>query len=64
MNESVKICEWCREPVGARRLRVFTLPRELGERKLYFHARHLEEFKEANPTIMMKKEEDAHQRTL
>lgn len=56
-----KICEWCREPVGERRLRVFVLPKEMGEKKLYFHQKHLEEFKGANPNIMRKKEQDAYQ---
>lgn len=54
-------CEWCRTEVG-RRARVLALPLEYGDRKLYFHPACLEKFKDANPNIMKKKENDALQR--
>lgn len=55
-------CEWCGKPAGRRR-RVFSLPVEYGDRKLYFHPTCMEKFKEANPNLMKKKENDALQRT-
>lgn len=55
-------CEWCRTPVGgARRFpRVLLVPMDDGSsRKLYFHEKCLGQFKEANPRLMLRKEEEA-----
>lgn len=59
-----RFCEWCAGYVGQARkfCRVLVLPAEYGNRKLYFHEKCLEKFKEANPNIMRQKENEALQR--
>lgn len=59
---SPRTCEWCGATVGTRRQRLLALPPEYGDRKLYFHPACLEKFKDANPNLMKKKENDALQR--
>lgn len=56
-------CEWCAGPVGQKSSfrRVFILPKEYGNRKLHFHAKCLNRFKEANPNIMRQKHNEALQ---
>ena len=56
-------CEWCGDPVGGSRSypRLLILPKEYGERKLRFHEKCLEQFKDANPNLMRKKEDEALQ---
>lgn len=57
-REELPTCEWCRDLIGGQRRfpRTLEVPTDKGVRRLKFHERCLQPFKDANPAMMKRKE--------